>query len=731
MSPPVLAVSRPLAPQPVRPNDAAAVLQPLQNNYPLKSTRSRRGTINAACQECRLKKLKCDGTRPRCQRCIVKGIDSCEYTVNPGETRFTALKRKNASLVTESDRMQKFIEALRSASPSQAQGMLDDLRTCDGTKQLLSTLTLGKSQPHPLHHRASDSSISSAPSPPSPPSNADTTQASYTSRSRSSESETKPIPPAPFENDILPVETPYQPFSDFERPLPSLDVLRKCINAFYIEAGKLFHVFLPSHLDAQFEILSSQGDKQAMRVAACELCAVGALGSQYIKETLPEGTEMNMYSCAKHLLEDVVSVDANRAAKVCAMLGMFNIMSKEKVAMTFVEMGLNLLSRPPIGHVCPPNMARSQWMELRKTWRVLVFLETWLSSTLGYVSGLQLSKDIMNLKDFEIDGEDLEEKVTTEMIKIAVIKFDMLRLSLSFKGLSSRTVETITNDLQHWQQNLPHEMRSTELENNPDISFELRRTIYYVNFLYFGAQIMLLRRVLQSMHDQDNLLTWHEDVLNDLIAQAKTAARESAKLFRRLYVEGGIVQRCWICIFQAYSSCVLILHHVAEMLYAGVQSATALGYELDLARACLDFLGVCSQKDVAAGQFHSTLSRFYTILHTTAMGQHPLGPDVVNTARDLHDLIRRPFKTAGESSSECCYPWKDDGHRQEQRQEHLDSFAIQDIANAPEQSCRDSWQRIDGIKNDGMIHDLLRRSQPGHFLPGFESSAWTDSTQVG
>ncbi|KAI5203111.1 hypothetical protein E4T39_04410 [Aureobasidium subglaciale] len=673
MSPPVLAVSRPLAPQPVRSNDAA-VLQPLQNSYPLKSTRSRRGTINAACQECRLKKLKCDGTRPRCQRCVVKGIDSCEYTVNPGETRFTALKRKNASLATESDRMQKFIEALRSASSSQAQGMLDDLRTCDGAKQILSTLTLGKSQPHPLHHRNSDYSISSAPSPPS---NADTTQTPHSSRSRSSGSNTESIPSAPFENDVLPVETPYQPFSDFERPLPALDVLRKCINAFYIEAGKLFHVFLTSHLDAQFEVLSSQGDTQALRAAACELCAVGALGSQYIKETLPEGTEKNMYSCAKHLLEDVVSIDANRAAKVCAMLGMFNIMSKEKVAMTFV--------------------------------------------------GLQLSKDIMNLKDFEIDGEDLEEKVTTEMIKIAVIKFDMLRLSLSFKGLSARTVETITNDLQHWHQNLPHEMHSTELENNPDISFELRRTIYYVNFLYFGAQIMLLRRVLQSMHDQ-SLLTGHEDMLNDLIAQAKFAARESAKLFRRLYVEGGIIQRCWICVFQAYSSCLLILHHVAEMLYAGGQSASDLDDELDLARACLDFLGVCSQKDVAARQFHSTLIRFYTILHTTAMGQHPPGPDVVNTARDLHELIRRPFKTAGEASSECCYLWKNEEHQRDQGQQHIDNIAIQDVANAPDQ--RNSWQRIDGIRNDGMIHDLLSRSRTGHFLPGFESSAWTDGTQM-
>lgn len=211
-------------------------------------------------------------------------------------------------------------------------------------------------------------------------------------------------------------------------------------------------------------------------------------------------------------------------------------------------MGLNLLTRPPIPQVCPPNMERSHWMELRKTWRVLVFLEAWLSSTLGYVSGLQLPKDLVNAKNLEIEDEaDLEEKVTTEMVRITVIKFDMLRLSLSFNGLSALMVETVTKELNHWHQNLPRDMRLTELANNSEVSFELRRTIYYVNFLYFGAQIMLLRHVLQSMHEKNSLLVGDEATLNDLIAQAKHAARESAKLFERLLIEGGIIQRCWVC----------------------------------------------------------------------------------------------------------------------------------------------------------------------------------------
>ena len=235
--------------------------------------------------------------------------------------------------------MQKFIDALRSASASQAQDMLRHLRTSDdglaAADQLLSTLISPESDgPTPsLHHRNSTSSISSGPSPPS---NSDTAQTPHTSRSRSSNTNNKSLPSFTLDDDTSLVDTSYHPFSDLDRPLPSTDALHKCIDAFYNESGKLFHVFSRSHTEAQFHILAGQADKQALRLAACELCAVAALGSQYIKESLPEGTEQNLYGVAKHLLEDVVTVDTTRATKVCAILGMFNIMNKQKVAMTFV-----------------------------------------------------------------------------------------------------------------------------------------------------------------------------------------------------------------------------------------------------------------------------------------------------------------------------------------------------------------------------------------------------------
>lgn len=351
---------------------------------------------------------QCDGVRPRCRRCIEKGVDVCEYTVNPGETRFTALKRKNANLVSDSDRMRNFIEALRSASPSEAQSLLQNLRTCDDPANALELLTLPlplpQSQPQsqsqqqfqPLVCSDSDPSSSSAqPSSDTTP----TTNASLESPTLLSDitGPSSQPPSSGFEHDILPIESSLQPFADFGTQLPSHDALKACVCAFYNEAGKMFHVFPLEQIESHFVTLAGQGDKQARRLAACELSAVAAIGSQYIKDVLTKGTERRMYSIAKHLLEDVVTIDSLRAAKVCALLGMFNIMSKEKVAMTFVEMGLNLLQRPSMTQICPSNVEQNRWVSARKTWRVLIFLESWLSSTLGYVSGLQLPPGAMNV----------------------------------------------------------------------------------------------------------------------------------------------------------------------------------------------------------------------------------------------------------------------------------------------------------------------------------------------
>jgi hypothetical protein len=168
-----------------------------------------------------------------------------------------------------------------------------------------------------------------------------------------------------------------------------------------------------------------------------------------------------------------------------------------------------------------------------------------------------------------------------------------------------------------------------------------------------------------------------------------------------------------------------------ELMYEQhtVEERTAdLNQDMHLALACLDLLKVCAVKDVAAGQFLQTLTPFYKTLHAAATGKGENGAQVFATAHALHDLFRAPFKTPFEDSTDSRYLWK---QQQQQRQQEFESFPLSGLPNAlsPSLCCDDSWQRIDGIKNDGMVNDLLSAIRPGHFLPGFESNTWNDGTQ--
>lgn len=116
------------------------------------------------------------------------------------------------------------------------------------------------------------------------------------------------------------------------------DVLRRLTSIFSLQSSRLFQVFSPEQIDAQFDVLSASNKADQRTAAACSICSVAAVGSQYLREEIGVETENGIYSTAKMFLEDVVAFDDLMAAKCCSLLGMFNVMRKEKVALSFIGM---------------------------------------------------------------------------------------------------------------------------------------------------------------------------------------------------------------------------------------------------------------------------------------------------------------------------------------------------------------------------------------------------------
>ncbi|KAM0724075.1 hypothetical protein Q7P37_000255 [Cladosporium fusiforme] len=81
---------------------------------------SKRTLIESACAACQKRKSRCDGQRPACTRCKTLHTN-CEYNAEEGESRWSALRRKNRILERERDEARELVSAIRSRPELEAQ----------------------------------------------------------------------------------------------------------------------------------------------------------------------------------------------------------------------------------------------------------------------------------------------------------------------------------------------------------------------------------------------------------------------------------------------------------------------------------------------------------------------------------------------------------------------------------------------------------------------------------
>ncbi|KXJ84762.1 hypothetical protein Micbo1qcDRAFT_210440 [Microdochium bolleyi] len=75
--------------------------------------------VNAACEPCRARKVKCNARRPSCSKCVVHQYE-CVYDTAPAERRSDALKRKLGDMESQRDAYKKLFDALKTKSEAEA-----------------------------------------------------------------------------------------------------------------------------------------------------------------------------------------------------------------------------------------------------------------------------------------------------------------------------------------------------------------------------------------------------------------------------------------------------------------------------------------------------------------------------------------------------------------------------------------------------------------------------------
>lgn len=127
-------------------NERWKTIAPASDNHPgqqrtTPDSRKRRQAIAVACIQCRIGKAKCDGARPRCNRCSDSDLP-CQYDVAEGVSRAERMKLlKRDGISSRVEELDRVIYALRSGSDFHASTILARLRLGERVEDVAKSLT--------------------------------------------------------------------------------------------------------------------------------------------------------------------------------------------------------------------------------------------------------------------------------------------------------------------------------------------------------------------------------------------------------------------------------------------------------------------------------------------------------------------------------------------------------------------------------------------------------------
>lgn len=442
--------------------------------------------------------------------------------------------------------------------------------------------------------------------------------------------------------------------------LPEKDVAYAAIMNFYKCAGKLFHVFPTKEALDIWQAVYERGEHDSS-VRLCQMFGIMAIGLQFANDAASADLGIRSYHVAKDFLDDALEADRLEATKILVCLAMYNIMRKSTVALSYIELGLSITRRFGLHErVQPPDMSVDRWWELKRVWRTFMFLESWLTSTLGYMSDISSSLTAAELlKEMEIPHDAVNgifDVVQAEMAKVSLLTARVVRMLYTSRETDMRTVAGITAELREWHQKLTPEVQLSTAVNSA-ASPELLVPILFIHMIYYGAFMLVHKRILfQASHGEDLLSLNLYQKASDHREVGANAARASAKILGRLHNDNLVFKRCWLVIFHSFNSAVVLLHNVSQKLQRHEAKET-LTSDFTLVDYCIQLLSFSSHMDPAAKHFLNVLTPHYDLL-MSYRNAHPaldmllvrpqnqaLGTpkDLSATSESLMELLWSPF----------------------------------------------------------------------------------------
>ncbi|KAF1835148.1 hypothetical protein BDW02DRAFT_588352 [Decorospora gaudefroyi] len=520
---------------------------------------------------------RCDGARPTCRSCVERD-SRCEYGPPTGPLLVQAQKRKIEELENDKSSLYEVLWYLQTTSPDKATALLQQIRASEGED-------LGAILKNFEQSRGAD------------PVAETTVTAQDSPSTESSSSVILAVPELMDHPRLSTVRKGQARVNGAVLVSPSqknatVDDLQGPLNMFFNCVGALFYIMNRDEVQATMARMTASGNNHTalgdffssgsslqLRTFAAELAGMASIGvvhSQLADPATAPPAELAdyFYTVAKHGLDSAILYNPLRAMKVCALVGMYNIVVKATVALAYIELGLSLARNQKLNlKECPPGWSTS--------------------------SGAQAPVD-----DIDAPPEDM---IRRECVKVSIIKAALLHRLPKKAPVAEAVTLDFRAQLSRFHAQLPEWMTAAELLSGGDgeLMAQFRPVIFYVHLFYLSAMMLLSRRLIIAYIPQEAVgRVYLPPEAQRAVEEGYQAAQMNASVMKLMLQEGKVVQVCWLCIYTSFTAGIMIAHKAAQKALHGDPFAK----DMELLNKCIAVLDYCALKDALAGKFRTLLT---------------------------------------------------------------------------------------------------------------------------
>ncbi|KIW21874.1 hypothetical protein, variant 1 [Cladophialophora immunda] len=587
----------------------------------------RKKKVTQACVPCRNKRSKCDAQTPVCSACSNRKI-KCTYSEVDG--RKGKLKKEEQDALREKTaKLEDIFQSLSSASGQDALTLLQRLQLDPSfglsqfalpTRHVLDERQRSSQQVIEFRnsvrvHRPTLGARAGVPGP-----------LSYRTKAQglgTYEDELKGQAIRVYGNGNLP---------------PGSSIISS-IAAFFDCSHALFYICERHEMDDIYDRVYRQRESLD-NATLCELCAFTAVGSRYYTDEFDPSVMEALYCTAKLYVEDSVQSNFLRGMRATLCMSMYSLLTKPTSARLWLSSGLHVARSADL---LKDQWPRDLWVSYCRLYGSFVFLECWLSSRLGYQAAVSRAEMEFTTQEIRQLRYPVESQIQA---RFSVIGFIMAGISQDIYKSTPTTfaiVEKYSQLLSQWRGDLPHEIQPFGPVRGRDYvtSEQDSRSIILLHIVYFGAQMLVQRRLLAAIAQCKMEERWTLDGEPDQGAKIQQQCVEAAEtcvyLLGMLKYTRNTFRRYWLCIDPASTACSVLLFDAAWQLLNRQRDRAQV--QLDKSKECINILDGYAEATCISMKMHQILLPLYQDLR---LAETELSSRRRSTIYDLLENPRPP-----------------------------------------------------------------------------------------